>query len=130
MGKDPDGMEDDLDDGRPKDIFKERCSVTAFDLEVFVSEDGRKRGLWVGAGDVSKERMQQFEPALKGALEAWLRAKTSSKPNPIGEASYYHDILLLFRDSMKEMGLLEWPEVAKLHKALGKALKNKPKEEY
>lgn len=117
----------DEEEKRPKDVYRERCSVTAYDLEVFVSEDGRQRGLWVGAGDSGKDRMKAFKPALEGVLEAWFRAKNGT--NPISEMSYFHDILILFQDSMKEMGLLEWPEAEKLHAALGEAIARRPIEE-
>jgi hypothetical protein len=117
----------DEEEKRPKDVFRDRCSVTAYDLEVFISEDGRKRGLWVGAGDEGEERPKALKKTLDGALENWFQArKGRGDEGSITEISRRYDLLNLFQESSKEMGLLEWSAAEKLHKALGEALSRRP----
>ena len=57
-------------------VISRKCAVTAFDLEVDVSRDGRDRGLWIALRDVTRPgRVVGGELAGEAALLEWPELK-------------------------------------------------------
>ena len=112
-------------------IFKKRCAVTAFDMTLRVTTDGRKRGLWLWLDDEDDGHRKRIMNLLDATAKKWFEEQKKT-PTP-EELWAFTGVMRLYMDNflkwkVHEAAQLEWPAVKKLHEALGKALKQHEKE--
>jgi hypothetical protein len=111
-------------DARMKPLFDARCAVTALDMHAQLTDDGRKRGLWLWLLDESKACADNYDRWVADALEWFCKRggvdeKTSEK---FRLSSAMDEFKWVARVAVQEAALLEWSDVRELHAALGKAL--------
>ena len=127
-----DETDDEMPDYEKKAlVIQKRCAVTAFDLKVRVSKDGRDRGLWLGLFDTSDSRRDVTAGWAEDALAEWFaRTKTPiDKGNQFGrlmaESHLRSAVGHLVKTRVEEMALLEWPQLVQVYKAIGEELKKR-----
>jgi hypothetical protein len=106
-------------------IFDTECSVTAFDMHMQLTGDGRERGLWVWLLDESKARAEIYDKWAEGALETFCQLagiddKTSKK---FSASMAMDEFKRIASAKVHEAALLEWPAVKKMYAIIGDALK-------
>lgn len=118
-------------------LIKKRCSVTAFDMHLELTKDGRERGLWFWLKDESKFHEEQYMKWIEGATELFIKLMDGlpGVKLPKEASTTFHASMMLssefralLRAKVEEAALIEWDELEKIHKAMGKELdKMKPK---
>lgn len=118
-------------------VIEKRCAVTAFDLHVQVSRDGRERGLWIGLKDDSASRKKIYQEWLEGAIKRFFKfvkldvtglddvqimSRKFSAENALRHETGF------MRSEVDDMALLEWDELQAVYDAIGKELKKRPKD--
>lgn len=112
-------------DARMNPIFDTMCAVTAFDMHVQLTGDGRERGLWIWLSDESKARAERYDSWAQGALATFCKLagiddKTSEKFRLSMAMDEFKGVA---NAKVHEAALLEWPAVKKMYAIIGKALK-------
>jgi len=120
-------------------LIEKQCSVTAFDLRVVVSRDGRKRGLWIGVRDNDGSRRKIHLKWLQQARDAFLDSLgfppltapslEEIKKRAMAEAKFGMYVADLLKPDIDSMGLLEWDELQDVYDAIGKELKKRPRDD-
>lgn len=113
-------------------IFDTQCAVTGFDMHAQITEDGRKRGLWIWLLDESKARAERYDVWAENALEmvcslAGIDPKTSAA---FSASMAMREFAQVANSKVHEAAMLEWPAVKRLYETIGRELKKqapKPK---
>lgn len=113
-----------------KTLITKRCSVTAFDMKLEVTTDGRERGLWVWMKDTSALRRRIYKKWLDGAVELLVNMSMTPEQAKGAEAFGAHMRLdsayrNLLNSEVDDAVLLEWDAMQQLHTAIGKELTRK-----
>lgn len=121
----------------PKDnellVIQKICAVTAFDMKVSVSRDGRKRGLWIFLDDESEIRAKTVNLWLDEAVETFCKIISLTgviDPKDVDsirkkfsiELNLRHEIGRLLTSKIHEGALLEWDDLREVYTAIGKEL--------
>ena len=109
-------------DARMNPIFDAACAVTAFDMHAQLTDDGRKRGLWIWLLDESKARAETYD---KWAADAFVMfCKLAGIDDETSEKFRLSMAMDEFKRvaNVHEAALLEWPAVKKMYAVIGKAL--------
>lgn len=106
-------------------VISERCSVTAFDMKVTLSRDGRDRGLWIWLLDDSEARAKVYEEWSAAALEMFCKRAgiEDNSMKKFSAAMAMDEFRHIANSKVQEAVLLEWPAIKRFHKAMGKAIK-------
>lgn len=111
-------------------VLRQRSAVTAFDMHVELSRDGRERGLWIFLDDQSDERDKRYNQWIDGAIEIFVKMmgyKGEKKKNLAKFSAWLSldgELRKLAGGKVREAVLLEWPAIEKFYKAMGKAIRN------
>ena len=113
-------------------VIEKPCAVTAYDMKLRVERDGRVRGLWFHLLDDDEFRRKTFQKWVEDAADVWFKrcGKEPSLSERMSFESFLrNDVGHLLKKSVDEAMLLEWPALKELHAAIGREIKNAPKDE-
>ena len=110
-------------------VHVEKCSVTAFDMELQLSKDGRDRGLWIFLDDSSEEHAKAYHTWTERGIGRLTKDLNLDKRAQLKFSLTFHSELAhLLKRNVREAALLEWPQVEKLYKRIGEQLERAKKE--
>lgn len=111
-------------DARMKPFFDAACSVTAFDMHVQLTTDGRERGLWIRLDDESKARAERYDAWAEAALDVFcqLTGIGADAREKFRLSMSMGEFKNLSNSKVNEAALLEWPKVKELHAAIGREI--------
>lgn len=107
-------------------VINERCSVTAFDIQV--QRDGRERGLLVRLNDTSAERRAMYKKWCDDSVDLVARLMDFDEDKSKKLRLFMHmnsEFERMTNSKCEEAALLEWDELERVHKAIGAELKKR-----